>query len=172
MRRAGDTDAWKRLTVHQTTLADNHTHIRDLFNTDSDRCRWLTLQRGPLVADFSKHLLSRDTFDLLMQLAQERKLPSAINALFDGRDVNNTEQRPAMHAALRGHIPAQHPEAADAARTTLAQMAAFVAAIHDGSWRGHSGQRITTIVNIGIGGSDLGPAMVTDALKDFHHPGI
>lgn len=172
MRRAGDTDAWKKLTVHQTTLAENHTHIRDLFCADSNRCRWLTLQCGPLVADFSKHLLSRDTFDLLMQLAQERKLPSAINALFDGCDVNNTEQRPAMHAALRGHIPAQHPEAADAVHSTLAQMAAFVAAIHNGSWRGYSGQRITTIVNIGIGGSDLGPAMVTDALKDFHHSGI
>lgn len=172
MKRASETDVWQTLSTHQKILAENHTRITDLFAAEPDRCDWLKLHCGPLIADFSKHLLSRETFRLLLQLAQERKLQHAVNQLFDGSDVNNTEQRPALHVALRGHVAAQHPGTAAAVVSTLDRMSAFVSQIQDGNWRGYSGKRITTVVNIGIGGSDLGPAMVTDALKEFYHPAI
>lgn len=165
-------DVWHTLSAHQKALADSQIHITDLFEQEPDRNSYLQLRCGPVLADFSKNLLDHKALQQLLQLAEQRRLPEAIRQLFDGSQVNNTEQRPALHVALRGHRPAQQPETADVVAATLEKMADFVARIQDGSWRGYSGKPIRNVINIGIGGSDLGPAMVHRALRAFHHPNI
>ena len=161
---------WHALSVQQARLSASATTLKDLFAADPQRAARMTQRCGPVSIDFSKHLADQATMDALLALAREHNLPDAIRAMFDGRAVNNTEHRPALHVALRGHVPALMPEIADLVSRTLEKTAAFVDQVQSGAWKGFSQQRITTVVNIGIGGSDLGPAMVTEALRPYHHP--
>lgn len=171
MTMAHETESWRQLQLHQTQLRTSGVRIKDLFTDDPDRYLTLSAQCGGLLADFSKHLITPDTRTLLLQLSEETGLPQAIAALFAGEAVNNTENRPALHMALRGHVPALQKGVAKDVDAALQQMQKLVTDVRNGSWTGSSGKAITDVVNIGIGGSDLGPAMVTDALNAWQTDG-
>lgn len=169
MQKINDTDVWRQLTDHHRQLVTSGLHIRDLFDQEPDRVQRLTLGSDAVTLDLSRHLMTAETWRLLHELAASAGVHDQINAMFAGQHVNRTERRPALHVALRGHSPALLPEAAGQVNDVLQRMAALVTAVHSGSWRGHSGQLITDVVNLGIGGSDLGPAMVSAALRPWHH---
>lgn len=155
---------WPQL--EQERLRYNTTRITDLFAGDAQRMKDCTLEAAGLRLDYSKHFVDACTRTLLVQLAVEAGVPAAIEALLSGKEVNNTEKRPALHTALRdtnSHVPD-----AAAVSQTFARMAILVNAVHSGEWRGYNNGTITDVVNIGIGGSDLGPQMATHALKPFH----
>jgi glucose-6-phosphate isomerase len=158
------TSAWQALQKHQQELSD--TRISDLFKEDSSRFENFSLQAPELFFDYSKQLITSETLELLLELARQAGLDEAISAMFAGEEINNTEQRPALHVALRS--PHQNTPEEQQVHTTLSQIDTFVSKVHSGEWTGFSGKAITDIVNIGIGGSDLGPAMVYEALAPFH----
>jgi len=160
---------WRALSAQQARMAMPSNALKYLFEQDPLRVISMTRHCGSLSVDFSKHLVDQEAMQALLVLADERNLPAAIQAMFDGAGINNTESRPALHVALRGHVPELMPEVAGMVSSTLERIAAFVNQVQSGDWKGYSQQRITTVVNIGIGGSDLGPAMVTAALRPFHH---
>ena len=143
--------------------------LLEAFQADPKRGEALTLEAAGLYLDYSKNHLNADTLALFKQLANQAQLPSAIADLLSGAEVNNTEKRPALHTALRAQ---GEPKTAEqqAVAETLARMEAFVARIHSGEWRGFNGDTITDVVHIGIGGSDLGPRMVTEALHPYQLP--
>lgn len=169
---ANETDTERQLLQHQIRLTQADHTLKALFSRDSDRAARLTFEAPHLTADFSKQHIDSSSLSVLLRLAEEKNLQQAISNLFAGQQVNNTEQRAALHMALRGHIPSAAPEVAEEIKRTQQQMADFVNAVHNGAWLGQDGGAITNIVNIGIGGSDLGPAMVTAALQDYLNPGI
>ncbi len=146
--------------------------MRELFAEDPDRFSTFCLQEGPLLVDFSKNILTRETVALLIELAHECQLPEAIETQFRGGKINATEHRAVLHTALRNR--ANTPVVVDGTdvmpeiNNVLAQMKDFSDRLISGRWTGHTGKAITDIVNIGIGGSDLGPLMVVEALKPYH----
>ena len=156
--------SWKQLQRHAVQL--QRTTLAALFLTDKQRSKRFAIDAAGLHLDFSENLITRDTLALFEQLARDAKLKPAIRALLAGMPVNNTEQRPAWHSALR------HQNPPGVVAQTLQQMSTLVEAVHSGSWRGFTKQRITDVVNIGIGGSDLGPRMATIALAAYHQPGL
>ncbi len=160
--------AWQQLAQHAQRFQESGFRLDSLFADNSERFAQYSLQVGDVLADFSKHFIDSDSKAALLQLAADQQLDAAIAAMFAGADINNTEQRPALHIALREGGSGRFPEVTQ----TLKKMETFVAAIHDKSWRGYTGEAITDVVNIGIGGSDLGPAMVSEALADFHVPDL
>jgi glucose-6-phosphate isomerase len=161
--------AWQALSDHRQELET--TKMRDLFLQDPQRFKRFSLQLNDLLFDFSKNRITDKTLANLTALANQAGLRDRIEALFSGAIVNPTEKRAALHTALRnpGNEPVllngrdQMPQI----RQVLQQMADFSTRVRNGSWRGYTGQAITDIVNIGIGGSDLGPLMVTEALKPY-----
>jgi len=162
---------WTTLKKHQQELAT--VQIRDLFALDNQRFERFSIETCGFLLDYSKNRLTNDTLTLLFQLAQEVKLQEGIARLFRGEKVNNTEQRAALHIALRNR--SNHPILVDGkdvmpeVNAVLAKMRQFSESVREGKWRGYTGKPIEAVVNIGIGGSDLGPAMVTRALKRYHH---
>jgi glucose-6-phosphate isomerase len=140
--------------------------LAELFADNPDRARQMTLEMGPILLDYSKSHLTEDTLSLLLQLTREAGLEQAIKALLNGESVNNTEDRPAWHSLLRAGSSLTR-EGADVEETQK-KMAAFVEQVHSGNWKGYENDTITDVVNIGIGGSDLGPRMVCKALCDYH----
>lgn len=140
--------------------------LLQLFERDPQRSERFSVSAAGLTLDYSKNLLTADTLAILLELAARAGLQDAVNALFRGDEVNNTEHRPALHMLLRS--PHQGSEREKAVHATLQQMEKFVDSVQQGIWRGHSGQVITDVVNIGIGGSDLGPAMIYAALTPYH----
>lgn len=161
MTNPTETDAWKGLQYHCADFKRDDFRLAQLFE-NQDRFSQFSIQHENLLLDYSKNFASRESIKTLIQLAQEMDVPEAINAMFAGEKINTTEDRAALHTALR--IPVEensNPEIIDCLR----RMDAFVAAIHSGEWQGYSGEKITDIVNIGIGGSDLGPAFVNEALS-------
>lgn len=162
--------AWQALQNAARRLHADGTRIRHLFDTDPQRVQRYSLTAAGILLDYSKHLLDDAARASLLQLAADCRLPEAIRALFAGEAVNNTEQRPALHVALRS--PHQGTAEEQAAHETLARMEHFATQVQQGQWRGYTGQRLTDVVNIGIGGSDLGPAMVYDALTPFRRPDL
>lgn len=172
MQSVNDTDVWHQLKEHHNELSSRNLHISELFDEDPLRADRMTLSTDALVADLSRHLVTSRTWKLLYRLADQAKLPQRIQDMFDGEPVNTTEQRPALHVALRGHTPPAMAQVADQVESVLARMDALVTAIHHGQWTGHSGLPITDIVNLGIGGSDLGPAMACAALRPWHRDSI
>lgn len=169
MNSLTDSPAWQSLRRHAAQFQQPDFRLDSLFAQAGDRFDRFSVEADGLLLDYSKNYLDEDTLSLLLELARERDLAGAISAMFAGEKINNTEHRPALHVALREPVAeCRYPEVAE----TLARMERFVAAVHDGEWLGHNGERITDVVNIGIGGSDLGPAMVVDALADFAHPGL
>ena len=172
MNRASETDVWNALSVNQAQLVQSHTTISNLLAQNTSRCEQMSLTSAGILADFSKHLINETGLELLYKLAAEKQLGKKIQALFAGDKVNRTENRPAMHMALRGHVPVNMPDVAKTVSDTLDKIGHFVARVHTGSWTGFSGQPIRTLINIGIGGSDLGPAMVCEALSGFHNQNL
>lgn len=168
-----DLPAWALLKAHYRQMKS--VSLSGLFADDAGRFDDFCVESGDLLLDYSKNLLTAETRGLLLQLAAEADVPEAIEAMFAGTHVNVTEDRPALHVALRSQISDQ--VAVDAPGVleiwqTLDQMDRFVADVQDGSIRGATGERLTEIVNIGIGGSDLGPVMASRALRHFWQPGM
>jgi glucose-6-phosphate isomerase len=157
---------WPDLQQHQQRL--QKTRLLDLFAQNPQRVNDCAIDAAGLHLDYSKNLIDKASLDTLVQLAQQAGLGKAIENLLNGSIVNNTEKRAALHTALRSPAPVIEAEAiADAFK----RMGELVEKIHSGTWRGYSNNTITDVVNIGIGGSDLGPQMATHALKPFHtHP--
>lgn len=138
------------------------------FNKNNTRANTFSLSACDLFLDYSKNHIDPETLDLLIQLTEEAGLKEIKNALFSGEKINNTENRKVLHTALRS--PQASSEEERAAHKALEKMADFAEKIHNGNWRGFTGKPIKNIVNIGIGGSDLGPRMITAALLPFHLP--
>jgi glucose-6-phosphate isomerase len=155
--------AWQQLQAQRSTPIPT---LRELFKQDSSRAQRFTVSAAGLTLDYSKNLIDERVMNTLLELASQVKMRDAIAALFRGEHVNNTEDRPALHMQLRS--PRQDDERGRAVHAALAQMEKFTAQLHGGQWRGHSGKTISDVVNIGIGGSDLGPAMVYAALTPYH----
>jgi glucose-6-phosphate isomerase len=147
------------------------THLRELFAADPGRGRRMTVEVGDLYVDLSKNLATEDTVRLLVALADRARLRARIDAMFAGEHVNTTEDRAALHIALRAPsdavIEVDGRNVVPDVHAVLDRMSAFAEHVRDGSWTGATGSRIGNVINIGIGGSDLGPAMAYEALKDF-----
>jgi glucose-6-phosphate isomerase len=146
-------------------------HLRDLFAEDPDRGETMTLEVGDLYLDYSKNLATRETLERLVGLAERSGLRRRIDAMFAGEPINVTENRPALHVALRASrddvIEVDGENVVPRVHAVLDRMASFSERVRSGDWTGHTGISIRNIVNVGIGGSDLGPAMAYEALKDF-----
>jgi glucose-6-phosphate isomerase len=168
------TPAWQALAAHAATAGD--AHLRDLFAADPERGTRLVAEVGDLYVDYSKNRVTDETLALLVDLARAAGLPERTEAMFRGEHINTTEDRAVLHTALRAPRSAElvvdgQDVVADV-HAVLDKMAAFAEQVRSGAWTGHTGARIATVVNIGIGGSDLGPAMAAGALAPFTHPGI
>jgi glucose-6-phosphate isomerase len=150
--------------------------MRDLFDEDPQRAERLSLTLGDLLFDYSKNRVTDETLKLLLALAHECDVPAWIERMFTGEPINGTEGRPVLHTALRNQsgrpVMAKGHDVMPDVKRVLAQMRTFTDAIRDGSWVGYTGKAITDVVNIGIGGSDLGPVMVTEALRPYWKPGL
>jgi len=155
---------WKQLDQHSSQL--KKSNLKTLFTEDSARFQKFSIEAAGLHLDFSKNFVIDETIILFKQLTNEAKLPAAIHDLLAGKQVNNTENRPAWHTALRSSTPP--PEVTQ----TLERMLQLVDDVHNGYWTGFSGKKITDVVNIGIGGSDLGPRMATYALTPYHNENL
>ncbi len=157
--------AWQALTAHRHVM--DNVHLRELFAADPQRFARFSLRFGDLLFDYSKNRITTETMQLLLDLAQQAQLEQAIAAMFSGQKINTTESRAVLHVALRNRsnrpIVVDGQDVMPEVNRVLAQMRTFSDAVRSGAWTGYSGQRITDIVNIGIGGSDLGPKMVTMA---------
>lgn len=162
--------AWQALSRHAETFRQADFRLASLMRNNPNRFSAMSAAQGELLLDYSKNFLDDETLPMLLELAEARELPAAIAAMFRGDAINNTERRPALHVALRR--PAGNPESAQhpEVEQTLERVAGFVADVHSGKWCGYTGKPIKTVVNIGIGGSDLGPVMVSDALAEFADP--
>ncbi|MFT3901854.1 MAG: glucose-6-phosphate isomerase [Niabella sp.] len=168
------TKTWKKLNSHADAMAN--VHIRDLFAADAKRGSRYALQLGNIYFDYSKNRIDDTTVTLLMSLARECGLPEAIKAMFKGEKINQTENRSVLHVALRNFsgkaIKSNGKDVMPEVKAVLAKMKNFCATVHEGKHLGYTGKKIKSIVNIGIGGSDLGPFMVTEALKPYWVKGI
>jgi glucose-6-phosphate isomerase len=168
------TNAWQQLTGHAQQL--KQTSIKELFANDANRFTKFSTCAEDIVFDYSKNIITEETIQLLIQLATECGIKEAIVAMFAGEKINETEGRSVLHTALRNF--SGKPMLADGkdimpdVQRVLAQMKNFCRTIHSGEWKGYTGKTIKYIVNIGIGGSDLGPVMVTEALKPYWVTGI
>lgn len=169
-----ETKAWKRLESHHIQMRERH--MESLFNSDEDRFADFSLRFEDMLVDFSKNIITEETLTLLRELAEEMQLKDAIHQLFSGKKINRTEDRAVLHIALRNRsnrpILVDGEDVMPAVNAVLSQMETFSNKIISGEWKGYTGKRITDIVNIGIGGSDLGPLMVTEALKPYWQPGM
>ena len=162
-------DTWTQLAAHRDEIA--HVHLRDHFAQDSRRGETLSVEGGGLFLDYSKHRINAQTLALLFQLARERGLAERIEAMFTGEHINITEDRAVLHTALRAPKGAvvrdRGVDVVPGVHEVLDRMGSFAERLRSGSWRGHTGKRITTVVNIGIGGSDLGPVMAYETLRHY-----
>jgi len=168
------TDAWKLLVAHQAEMST--TPLPDLFRRDPDRFAAYSLQTKGILFDYSKNRINSRTLDLLLQLAAECHLGDAIEAMFRGEHINVTEDRAVLHTALRNFsgepVMADGKDVMPDVMAVQQQMREFCQEVHGGSRKGWTGKKIRHIVNIGIGGSDLGPVMVTEALRPYWLDGI
>lgn len=168
------TPAWQALSKHYDEIRD--VHLTDLFAEDPDRGTELVLTVGDLYIDYSKHRVTRRTLELLTDLARAAGLEARRDAMFAGAHINTSEDRAVLHTALR--LPADASLTVDGQNVVadvhevLARMGEFTDRLRNGDWTGATGERIKTVVNIGIGGSDLGPVMVYDALRHYVDAGI
>ena len=161
--------AWQALAAHYHQVRTRH--LRDLFAADPTRGERLVAEAGGLYLDYSKNRITDDTLTLLLRLADESGLRARIDAMFRGDRINVTEQRAVLHVALRAprgaSICVDGENVVPQVQAVLDRMAAFAVRVRSGAWTGHTGKRITTVINIGIGGSDLGPVMAYEALKHY-----
>ena len=161
--------AWQALVQHQATLAD--THMRELFAQDSQRFEHFSLRFGEILFDYSKNRVTSQTMALLFDLARQSGLTAQIEAMFSGAKINTSENRAVLHTALRNRsarpVWVDGQDVMPEVRRVLEQMRSFSERVRSGAWKGCTGRAITDVVNIGIGGSDLGPKMVVEALKPY-----
>jgi glucose-6-phosphate isomerase len=161
--------AWKALTAHHRDV--RHRHLRELFASDPKRGERLTAEAAGLYLDYSKNRVTDETLALLVQLAEKSGLRARIDAMFRGERINVTENRAALHVALRAprgtSIIVDGENIVPHVHAVLDEMAEFANRIRSGAWKGHTGKRIKNVVNIGIGGSDLGPVMAYEALRHY-----
>jgi len=169
MSQISETSVWRELEEHQRMM--NNIHMRDLFAADSNRFDRYSIRFGEILLDFSKNRITDETLALLFELARLAALPEMINQMFSGEKINVTEKRAVLHTALRNRsnrpILVDGQNVMPEVNRVLAHMRSFTEAVRTGVWKGYTGEPITDIVNIGIGGSDLGPKMVCEALKPY-----
>ncbi len=168
------TSAWNKLEEHFNAI--NNLHMKDLFTADPSRFNKFSLESNGILFDYSKNRITLDTISLLAELAQEVNLHDGINAMFTGNEINATENRAVLHTALRQQsdnpIEVNGENIIPKIRQVQAQMKKYCASFHANEIVGFTGKPLRQIVNIGIGGSDLGPVMVTEALKPYWVDGI
>ena len=161
--------AWKALKAHHATIGD--LHLRQLFADDPGRGERLAAEAGGIYLDYSKNRITDETMGLLIRLAEESGLREHIDAMFSGEPINQTEKRAVLHTALRApeteRVVVEGLDVVPEVHAVLNQMAAFSRRVRSGEWRGYTGKRVRNIVNIGIGGSDLGPVMAYEALRHY-----
>lgn len=166
--------AWLALQAQRLQMGNFNMHAA--FNANPERFRQFSIEHDGILLDFSKNLIDDTCLQLLVQLARECKLDSAISSMFNGENINSTEQRPALHSALR--MPADQQlevngeDVVAQIHAVHRQMQQLVEKVHSGNWLGFSGESITDVVNIGIGGSFLGPQLAVEALEPFHLPHV
>jgi glucose-6-phosphate isomerase len=169
------TTAWHSLQTHFEQEM-RQLHMKLLFEEDPERFDRFSLKMGDLLFDYSKNIITTETLNLLFQLAKECQLKEAIDAMFGGEAINATENRAVLHTALRNFsgnpVTVGGKDVMPDVQRVQEQMKECCRRIHSGEWRGYTGKQIRTIVNIGIGGSDLGPVMVTEALKPYWIDGM
>jgi len=165
---------WQKLCEHEKIIAS--THMRDLFANDPKRFEKYSLKFADILFDYSKHRMNDETLPLLIQLAREANIENWRDKMFSGEKINITENRAVLHTALRNRsntpVYVDGKDVMPDVNAVLTQMRLFSNKVRNGSWLGYSGKRITDIVNIGIGGSDLGPVMVCNALKPYASPDL
>ncbi|MBW1891978.1 MAG: glucose-6-phosphate isomerase, partial [Deltaproteobacteria bacterium] len=168
------TQSWQQLAAHYGQIKE--VHMRDLFAEDPQRFKKFSVIFKDILVDFSKNRITEQSLDLLISLAEEIGLQDAIARMFSGERINATENRPVLHVALRNRenrpIFVDGQDVMPAVNRVLDQVRRFSDKIASGRWQGYSGKAIRDIVNIGIGGSDLGPAMVTECLKPYAKGGL
>src|SRR5574340_1104634 len=164
--------AWQALKAHHAEIETQH--MRQMFRDDPARFGKFSLQLGDLLLDYSKHRISGETVRLLLALAEQAGLPAAIGRMFGGEKINFTERRAALHTALRNRsnrpVYVDGKDVMPDVRRVLGLMRRFSDAVRSGAHRGHTGKAIRDIVNIGIGGSDLGPLIACEALRPYGSP--
>ncbi len=169
-----ETQAWKDLVKHFQSM--QKIQMKDLFNQDPERFKKFSLRFNDILLDFSKNIITEETFQKLIVLAKEAELEDAIKKMFTGAKINHTENRSVLHVALRNKsgkpILSDGIDVMPDVNAVLHQVKTFSNQIISGEWKGYTGKAISNIVNIGIGGSDLGPYMVTEALKHYQAPNI
>ncbi len=168
------TPAWKALEAHHAKIRG--THLRELFAADPGRGERMAAEEAGIYFDYSKHRATGETMNLLFGLAEAAGLREAAEAMFRGEKINVTENRAVLHTALRaprgGTVMVDGENVIPLVHEVLDRMEAFARKVRAGEWKGHTGRAIRNIVNIGIGGSDLGPVMVYEALKNFSQRGL
>ncbi|MBV9180642.1 MAG: glucose-6-phosphate isomerase, partial [Acidobacteria bacterium] len=168
-KRTSKPSAWKALEAHYKTISK--LHLRQLFEADPKRGQRMAVEAVGLYLDYSKNRVTDDTLKLLLQLAEESGLRARIDAMFSGEKINITEKRAVLHVALRApqdaSILVDGNNVVPEVHAVLNRMADFSNRLRSGVWMGHTGKRIRNVINIGIGGSDLGPVMAYEALKNY-----
>src|SRR5579862_3974884 len=164
-----DKTAWKALEQHHPEV--EKLHLRELFATDPGRGERLTAEACGIYLDYSKNRVTDETLRLLLQLARECELPSRRDEMFSGEHINVSENRAVLHVALRmprgTHLVVDGVDVVQEVNDVLDAMTAFCERVRSGEWKGHTGKAIRNIVNVGIGGSDLGPVMAYEALRHY-----
>ncbi len=168
------TKSWQNLSDHYAKI--NSIRMKDLFNRDPERFKKFSLRFNDILVDYSKNLITQETLQLLLGLAHESGVKAAIDSMFTGEKINGTENRAVLHIALRNRtntpIKVDGTDVMPDVKAVLEKMKIFSDRIISGEWKGYTGKKITDIVNIGIGGSDLGPVMVTEALRPYAIDGL
>src|SRR5262245_4143815 len=161
--------AWNALVSHHQTVRD--LHLRKLFTDDPKRGERMTVDAVGLYLDYSKNRVTDETLGLLLQLADEAGLRARLHAMFRGEKINITEKRAVLHVALRApkgaSVVVDGENVVPQVHAVLEKMADFSSRVRSGSWKGYTGKRILNVINVGIGGSDLGPVMAYEALKHY-----
>ncbi len=168
------TKAWQKLAKHFQQIQD--VHMKDLFSKDQNRFEKFSVRFNSILIDYSKNRINEQTLKLLTELAEEVGLKDAIDKMFSGDYINETENRPVLHTALRNmsskSVCVDGNNIMPGINAVLKKMKSFSSQVISGKWTGYTGKRVTDIVNIGIGGSDLGPVMVTECLKSYAKKGL
>lgn len=174
MERLKNTQSWKALEGLSSLV--QRKHMRDMFATDPDRASKYSLETAGLFLDYSKNRITQEVLDTLFSLARERGVKEKIADMFSGQQINTTEKRAVLHTALRNFsgraVVVDGQDVMPSVMSTLEKVKAFTHKIHDGEHTGYTGKRLDTIVSIGIGGSFLGPKIVTESLKPYRKEGI
>ncbi|MGH2644977.1 MAG: glucose-6-phosphate isomerase, partial [Chitinophagaceae bacterium] len=169
-----ETKAWRQLKEQADWMTG--AHVRKLFAQDPQRFEKFHLQLEDILFDYSKNVITEETIELLLDLAGECQVKEAIEAMFSGEHINQTENRAVLHVALRNvssePVCDEGKDVMPEVNAVLEKMKSFSQKIHSGEWKGFTGKKIKYIINIGIGGSDLGPVMATEALKFYWKPDI